>query len=372
GGLRHVPGDRFGGWSADIAYVVGLIATDGNLGRKRAAISIVSKDVDLLDTVKRCVGVPTPIRPHGGGYRNRWYRLGWRSREPYTWLRGIGLTPAKSLTLGALAIPDDYFADFFRGCIDGDGSILNYTDRYHTKKNERYVYDRLYVSIVSASPRFIEWLQTAVCRLIDVRGSIRVRREAGKQPVWLPRYAKAESIRLLAWMYHAPNAPCLERKRIVAERFLVPLGHSFLSLPGRRRIGWIYDTPRVDATRVEEDEAEWFLSVRSTRILVGGGVVELVCTAASKAAARKGVGVRIPSPPPSPSLTESSRRLYRDASRGAVAQLGEHKAGSLGVRGSNPLSSTNFHPPRYRRFTSGSASSRCPGPSKRLLPSSST
>ena len=27
---------------------------------------------------------------------------------------------------------------------------------------------------------------------------------------------------------------------------------------------------------------------------------------------------------------------------GAVAQLGEHKAGSLGVRGSSPLSSTNL------------------------------
>jgi hypothetical protein len=41
-------------------------------------------------------------------------------------------------------------------------------------------------------------------------------------------------------------------------------------------------------------------------------------------------------------LTGGTSGLYRDPSRGAVAQLGEHKAGSLGVRGSNPLSSTNF------------------------------
>src|SRR5438874_13529683 len=33
----------FPGWSADVAYVVGLIATDGNLGRKRPIITIVSK-----------------------------------------------------------------------------------------------------------------------------------------------------------------------------------------------------------------------------------------------------------------------------------------------------------------------------------------
>src|SRR5947207_15908972 len=42
-GRVHVArGAPFAGWSADVAYVVGLIATDGNLGRKRAAISIVS------------------------------------------------------------------------------------------------------------------------------------------------------------------------------------------------------------------------------------------------------------------------------------------------------------------------------------------
>src|SRR5438093_5398136 len=44
----------------------------------------------------------------------------------------------------------------------------------------------------------------------------------------------------------------------------------------------------------------------------------------------------------SPTLTGLPPGLYREASRGAVAQLGEHKAGSLGVRGSNPLSSTIF------------------------------
>src|SRR5437899_6633217 len=48
---------RAPGWSADVAYVVGLIATDGNLGRKRPTITIVSKDIDLLETVRRCLGL---------------------------------------------------------------------------------------------------------------------------------------------------------------------------------------------------------------------------------------------------------------------------------------------------------------------------
>jgi hypothetical protein len=50
-------------------------------------------------------------------------------------------------------VPDEYFVDFLRSCIDGDGSITTYTDRYNTFKNPQYVYARLYVSLVSASFR---------------------------------------------------------------------------------------------------------------------------------------------------------------------------------------------------------------------------
>src|SRR5689334_15041053 len=69
--IRGAAGSVFNGWSTNTAYVVGLLATDGNLGRKGAAISIVSKDVDLLETVKRCLDLSTPIRAHRGGYSDR-------------------------------------------------------------------------------------------------------------------------------------------------------------------------------------------------------------------------------------------------------------------------------------------------------------
>jgi hypothetical protein len=40
-------------WSCDLAHVVGLIATDGNLSRKRGRIAIMSNDTDLLDVVRQ-------------------------------------------------------------------------------------------------------------------------------------------------------------------------------------------------------------------------------------------------------------------------------------------------------------------------------
>ena len=72
-------------WSAELAWLLGVIATDGNLG-----------------------------------------------------LVSLGLTPRKSLTLGALAVPDELFPDFFRGCIDGDSSASAST-RSHSSAVERDV-----------------------------------------------------------------------------------------------------------------------------------------------------------------------------------------------------------------------------------------
>ena len=134
------------GWSSDLACVIGLIATDGNLSPDGRHLLVRSKDRDIH------------------------------------WLLDIGLTTAKSLTLRPPAAPDEYFADFFRGCIDGDGSVLVYTNRYHVPKCERYVYERLYLSIVSASHLFIEWLRMSVTRLTGVTGSIAVRQKPGRHP----------------------------------------------------------------------------------------------------------------------------------------------------------------------------------------------
>ena len=149
------------------------------------------------------------------------------------------------------------------------------------------------MSIVSATRRFIEWLQTTVSRLIGVAGSITVRRQQGKNPMWLLRYAKAQSLRLLAWMYYTPNVPCLERKRITAERFLSPLGHAAGRPTGRPRVGWIYDAPRV-----EEGRSSMVSFGSQHTYLKGGGVSELEYDPGSNPGARKGLGVQIPSPPP--------------------------------------------------------------------------
>lgn len=206
-------------WSARLAYAVGLIATDGNLSPDGRHLGIPSKDYDLLQTLRDCLGLQNRITLSKNKHRYI-HRLQWSDRSFYGWLMTIGLSPAKSLRLGPRAVPEDYFVDFFRGCIDGDGSITTYVDRYNTFKKSTYVYTRLYVSLVSASPRFLELVRGTVRTLTGASGDLTVRRIAGRNDFWKLRYAKAESLRLLRWMYYAPNVPSLARKRNIAAPFL--------------------------------------------------------------------------------------------------------------------------------------------------------
>ena len=207
-------------WSREMAWLVGLIATDGNLSKTGRTMSISSIDVELLEMARRCLGIANRVARASGGWGKGGYRLQWGGRNFYQWLVGLGLTPRKSLTLGPLVVPDEYFPDFFRGCIDGDGTVLVYADRFHAAKKASYVYQRLYVSLVSASERFIAWMRQTIQRLLDLRGAVHLKRKPGRRPCWVLRYSKSASIRLLRWMYHSADVPCLARKRDKAEMFL--------------------------------------------------------------------------------------------------------------------------------------------------------
>lgn len=193
-------------WSAGLAYTVAVIATDGNLARTRPQISITSKDRQMLEVLQHCLGLDRGMTRSANGRGQLYHRLQWRSRPFYDWLLSIGLTPAKSLTLGPLVVPDEYFADFCRRCIDGDGTVLAYTDRHHTVKESSYVYERLYVSLASASRAFIDWMRQQIHRLCGgARGAVHMKRAPGRHHVWIVRYSKKESVRLLHWMYYSPR-----------------------------------------------------------------------------------------------------------------------------------------------------------------------
>ena len=198
-------------WSPNVAYCVGLIATDGCLSSDGRHVEFTSKDLELVQHIKDCFGPRNRITTKGRGHGDvrRYFRIQCSSVALYRWLCTLGLTPRKNLTLGSLNIPDGLFPDFVRGHLDGDGCLIAYQDPVFPNAQ------RLYVRFCSASRAHLNWLETTIGRLWLLTGY-----QTSATRAFRLSYAKKASLALLERIYYAPDVRALRRKRNIAERFL--------------------------------------------------------------------------------------------------------------------------------------------------------
>lgn len=204
-GQRRPPAKPFDPtWTPALAWVVGIIATDGCLYGDGRHVAVVSKDRALLETVMRCLGWSVRVSAHRSGFGGPgpYYRIQLARAGFYRWLQEIGLTPNKSKIIGTLAIPDEVFRDFLRGCFDGDGSCYAYRDPRWPKS---YLF---YWELCSGSPTFIKWVRQRIQEFANLHGHIS--RGGGAE---ILKYAKREATVLFEKMYADREAPCLLRKR---------------------------------------------------------------------------------------------------------------------------------------------------------------
>jgi hypothetical protein len=117
----------FSQWSDPMAWVLGLLYTDGNL-QPVNRISLSQKEPEILNKVLTLMHCDAKLM-----YRERKEYENTVSGEIYTFiisnkkiyddLARIGLTPNKSRTIEFPQVPKEYLKHFLRGCWDGDGSI---------------------------------------------------------------------------------------------------------------------------------------------------------------------------------------------------------------------------------------------------------
>ncbi|MEK7541415.1 MAG: hypothetical protein AAB533_01045 [Patescibacteria group bacterium] len=212
-------------WTPELAYVVGLLVTDGNLSKDGRHINMRSSDRDLLKTFICCLQIKNNKIgvSHGDGYSKKpCYRVQLSNVQLYNWLTSIGIKPAKTYTIAAINLPDTFFRDFLRGHLDGDGSIFTYRDTYNIYKGKRYINTRIYTSFISASKKHIAWLHATLVRNSPVKGVIIHRPgKDSRADMWQIKIAKYESLKLFPWLYYKKNLPALKRKRQLAERLLM-------------------------------------------------------------------------------------------------------------------------------------------------------
>jgi len=206
-------------WSPEMAYIVGLTATDGCLASCTRAITFKSADRQLVETYRQLLGRSNKIgseRTRAGGTV---YRVQFKDTRLYQWFQGVGLTPRKSLTLGPIDVPDEFLAPLVRGLLEGDGSISNAVWKADTTRRSDYYYEWLRTRFSSASPRHLEWLKERLHKQLNLRGWIWQDMTRGNGMGWLS-YGKHDSIKLLRWLYSDPGAACLLRKRAIWDNYV--------------------------------------------------------------------------------------------------------------------------------------------------------
>jgi hypothetical protein len=205
-------------WSDEMAYTVGLTATDGCLITGRRAINFKSGDRQLVETYLRLLGRKNRVKSHPTNTGGVAYYTQFHDSALYEWFRSTGLTPRKSLTIGALSVPDEFLFPLARGLLDGDGSVINEVYRADTGRRSDYYWEYLITCFTSASRPHLAWLQS---RLASTTGQFGVISELKRKnpipkrhPFFELRYAKLSSLVLLPLLYPT-DAPCLERKRAI-------------------------------------------------------------------------------------------------------------------------------------------------------------
>lgn len=217
-------------WSRDLAYALGLAATDGCLINTGRHVAFVSNDRELVETFLACTGRPgTKVRQQGSACRVQFGDV-----ELYRWFEDSGLTQRKSLTLGGLKFPDGLLFDVARGLLDGDGSIAHYVHRPVLRDYPRYLYRRLSVLFHSASLNHLEWLQEKLRAALSIRGAILSPARSTPNKLYVLKYGKYASITLLTKLYEDPTSPRLVRKWTIWEDFKA---QPVTTRPYRRRNG---------------------------------------------------------------------------------------------------------------------------------------
>ncbi|MFA5934636.1 MAG: hypothetical protein WC827_02005 [Candidatus Paceibacterota bacterium] len=208
-------------WTPDLAYIVGLLTTDGCLSPDKRHIIMTSSDIEQLENFKKCLKIKNKIGITKNYKGIISHRVQFGDIVFYKWLVSIGLMSNKSKILGEIKIPDKFFIDFLRGHLDGDGSITTYLDKYNTRKNIKYIYKRLFVRFISVSRPHIEWLSNKIYENTKILGRIHTTKSKidNRSDLYTIKFMKKKSLELLPKIYYSKKLPTLSRKREIYENF---------------------------------------------------------------------------------------------------------------------------------------------------------
>ena len=145
-------------------YILGLIASDGNIAKKRNTIKLTlnSEDRYLLELIKEKMNIERKIVDDI--IQNKYYSstLSFSSEKIKNRLKDFGIIPNKTYTntISMSNIPDNLKKFFILGYIDGDGTVTTYDGK-----------NQLKLSICSYNKKILEEINKFLLKELKIKGN---------------------------------------------------------------------------------------------------------------------------------------------------------------------------------------------------------
>jgi len=142
--LKTIPGNKweptynekfFDNWSPDLAWLVGIVLSDGHVSNifHGKYIWVKMCDKDVLDKIKIITGYKGDVQPckREKPHYKKPYIITIGGKKIWQFFTDLGMDNHKSYTAKwPIGLPDEYINHFIRGLFDGDGSIYLNKNNY--------------------------------------------------------------------------------------------------------------------------------------------------------------------------------------------------------------------------------------------------
>ena len=108
-------------WSHEMAWVLGILVTDGHIDKINHSICFSQKDEHILRIIAKYMAADYVLTPFGNTKKTPTLII--HSKKMKQDLEHLGITSRKSLTVPFPNVPEKYLSSFVRGVIDGDGWV---------------------------------------------------------------------------------------------------------------------------------------------------------------------------------------------------------------------------------------------------------
>jgi hypothetical protein len=259
--------DVFLNESALSYYLLGVFVTDGCIHEysTKKNVSLTSKDKDWLVMIRDLICPEMTTRYYNGAWS-----FVIHSTKLANWFISKNCTPRKSLTLKAPIIPDEFYPDFIRGCIDGDGTLGIY-DVLDKRSKKNKFNKQIVCGLVSASKDFITDVMK-ILHLNDHTCTFFEEKKNRKNSLYTIKFSGRKTYNFLKWIYYPSTPLSMPRKMEIAKEILNYYdnkGADYINRDSNNLSGEVNPNSKLKETEVCKILQEWFQVSETERVKYG-------------------------------------------------------------------------------------------------------